>query len=82
MDKPSGNKGKGNGNVTKAQLSKIKSLRTGLGMSSGDVLDLIERMYNTRDPKGINREMATAVISVLEKQKEEAEQDANEEEVV
>ena len=51
-------------------------------MSSDDVLDLIERMYNTRDPKGINKEMATAVISVLEKQKEEAEQDTNEEEVV
>ena len=82
MDKPSGNKG--NGNVTKAQLSKIKSLRTGLGMSSDDVLDLIERMYNTRDPKGINKEMATAVISVLEKQREEAEQadSSNEEEVV
>jgi hypothetical protein len=82
MNKPSGNKG--NGNVTKAQLSKIKSLRTGLGMSSDDVLDLIERMYNTRDPKGINKEMATAVISVLEKQREEAERGyaSNEEEVV
>ena len=83
MDKPSGNKG--NGNVTKAQLSKIKSLRTGLGMSSDDVLDLIERMYNTRDPKGLNKEMATAIISVLEKQKAEAKQEeesTNEEEVV
>ena len=80
MNKPSGNKG--NGNVTKAQLSKIKSLRTGLGMSSDGVLDLMERMYNTRDPKGLNKEMATAIISVLEKQKEDADQDANEEEVV
>ena len=82
MNKPSGNKG--NGNVTKAQLAKIKSLRTGLSMSSDDVLDLIERMYNTRDPKGLNKEMATAIISVLEKQKEEAKQEeaTNEEEVV
>ena len=32
MNKPSGNKG--NGHVTKAQLSKIKSLRTKAGMSS------------------------------------------------
>ena len=82
MDKPSGNKG--NGNVTKAQLSKIKSLRTGLSMSSDDVLDLIERMYNTRDPKELNKEMASAIISVLEKQKEEAKQEetTNEEEVV
>ena len=83
MNKPSGNKG--NGNVTKAQLSKIKSLRTGLGMSSDDVLDLVDRMYNTRDPKKLNKEMATAIISVLEKQKEEADsgQEAgNEEEVI
>lgn len=77
MNRPSGNKG--NGNVTKAQLSKIKSLRTGLGMSSDDVLNLVERMYNTRDPKDLNREMASAIISVLEKQKEET---GNEEEVV
>ncbi len=83
MNKPSGNKG--NGNVTKAQLSKIKSLRTGLGMSSDGVLDLVERMYNTRDPKELNKEMASAIISVLEKQKEEADKkdsSDNEEEVV
>ncbi|MFC1714740.1 hypothetical protein ACFL6S_13825, partial [Candidatus Poribacteria bacterium] len=82
-NKPSGNKG--NGNVTKAQLSKIKSLRTGLGMSSDHVLDLVERMYNTRDPKELNKEMASAIISVLEKQKEEADKkdsSGNEEEVV
>ena len=48
-------------------------------MSSDDVWALIERMYNTRDPKDLNREMASAIISVLEKQKEEA---RNEEEVV
>ncbi len=83
MNKPSGNKG--NDNVTKAQLSKIKSIRTGLGMSSDDVLDLVERMYNTRDPKELNKEMATAIISVLEKQKKEAdsgEEAGNEEEVI
>ena len=83
MNKPSGNKG--NGNVTKAQLSKIKSLRTGLGMSSDDVLALVERMYNTRDPKELNKEMASAIISVLEKQKEDADEGKeadNEEEVV
>jgi len=83
MNKPSGNKG--NDNVTKAQLSKIKSLRTGLGMSSDDVLALIERMYSTRDAKELNKEMASAIISVLEKQKEEAdggEEAENEEEVV
>ena len=83
MNKPSGNKG--NGNVTKAQLSKIKSLRTGLSMSSDDVLDLIERMYNTRDAKELNKEMASAIISVLAKQKEDADKEDsshNEEEVV
>ncbi|MFC1718086.1 Rad52/Rad22 family DNA repair protein [Candidatus Poribacteria bacterium] len=80
MNKPSGNKG--NGNVTKAQLSKIKSLRTGLGMSSDGVLDLIERMYSTRDPKELNKEMAIALISVLEKKKEDADKSSNEEEVV
>ena len=83
MNTPSGNKG--NGNVTKAQLSKIKSLRTGLGMSSDGVLDLVERMYSTRDPKELNKEMATAIISVLEKQKQDAgkeDSSHNEEEVV
>ncbi|MFC1714372.1 Rad52/Rad22 family DNA repair protein [Candidatus Poribacteria bacterium] len=83
MNKPTGNKG--NGNVTKAQLSKIKSLRTGLGMSSDGVLDLVERMYSTRDAKELNKEMASAIISVLEKQKEEADSEEeadNEEEVV
>jgi len=83
MNKPSGNKG--NGNVTKAQLSKIKSLRTGLGMSSDGVLDLMERMYSTRDARSLNKEMASAIISVLEKQKEDADKkdgSDNEEEVV
>jgi len=83
MNKPTGNKG--NGNVTKAQLSRIKSLRTGLGMSSDDVLALIERMYNTRDPKSLNREMASAIISVLEKKKDDAgkgDEQPSEEEVI
>ena len=82
MNKPTGNKG--DGSVTKAQLARIKSLRTALGMSSDGVLDLIERMYNTRDPKKLNKEMATAVISVLEKQKSESEeeQSKDEEEVI
>ena len=83
MNKPSSNKG--NGNVTKAQLSKIKSLRTGLGMSSDEVLDLMERMYSTRDARSLNKEMASAIISVLEKQKEDADKkdgSDNEEEVV
>ncbi len=64
MNKPSGNKG--NGRVTKAQLSKIKSLRTKAGMSSDDVLDLTERMFSTRDPMSLNKEMGSAVIAVIE----------------
>ena len=64
MNRPTGNKG--NGNVTKAQLSKIKSLRTKAGMSSDDVLDLTERMFSTRDPMTLNKEMGSAVIAVLE----------------
>ncbi len=64
MNKPSGNKG--NVNVTKAQLSKIKSLRTKAGMSSEDVLDLTERMFSTRDPMTLNKEMGSAVIAVIE----------------
>ena len=64
MNKPSGNKG--NGSVTKAQLSRIKSLRTKAGMSSEDVLDLTERMFSTRDPMTLNKEMGSAVIAVIE----------------
>ena len=73
MNRPTSNKG--NGNVTKSQLTKIKSLRTEQGMSSEDVLDLVERMFNTRDPKSLNKEMASAIISVLEKQKKESEEE-------
>ncbi|MHC1569737.1 MAG: Rad52/Rad22 family DNA repair protein [Candidatus Syntropharchaeales archaeon] len=65
MDKMTANKGRDR--VTKAQLNKIKALRMKLGMSSGDVLDLIERMFNTRDVMNLNKEMASAVISVLDK---------------
>lgn len=57
---------KGNGRITKAQLSKIKALRTKAGLSSDDVLDLVERMFSTRDVMSINPEMASAVIAVLE----------------
>ena len=64
MSKQSGNKG--NGKVTKAQLAKIKTLRTKAGMSSDDVLDLVERMFSTRDPIGLNSEMGAAIIAVLE----------------
>ncbi len=64
MNKPTGNKG--NGKITKEQLSKIKSLRTKAGMSSDDVLGLVERMFNTKDPMSLNSEMGSAVISVLE----------------
>jgi hypothetical protein len=65
MNRPSGNKG--NDMATKAQLAKIKAVRTKLGMTSDGVFDLIERMYNTRDVKALNKEMASSVISVLEK---------------
>jgi len=64
MNKPTGNKG--NGKITKEQLSKIKSLRTKAGMSSDDVLAIIQRMFNTKDPMSLNSEMGSAVISVLE----------------
>jgi len=64
MGKQTGNKG--NGRVTKAQLSRIKSLRTKAGMSSDDVLDLVERMFSTRDPVSLNTEMGAAVIAVIE----------------
>ena len=36
-------------------------------MTSDDVLNLIERMYNTRSVNALNKEMASSVISVLEK---------------
>lgn len=54
-------------------------------MSSDDILDLMERMYSTRDARSLNKEMASAIISVLEKQKQEAdkgEEAGNEGEVV
>ena len=65
MNRPSGNKG--NDLATKAQLGKIKAVRSKLGMTPNEVLDLIERMFNTRDVKTLNKEMASSVISVLEK---------------
>ena len=64
MSTMSGNKG--NGTITKAQLGKIKSLRTKAGMSADDVLDLVERMFSTRDPVSLNTEMGSAVIAVIE----------------
>ena len=64
MSTMSGNKG--NGKITKAQLGKIKSLRTKAGMSADDVLDLVERMFSTRDPVSLNTEMGSAVIAVIE----------------
>jgi len=78
MNKPSGNKG--NGGITKAQIGKIKADRTKLGMSSNDVLDLIQRMFNTRDFMQLNKEMASSVISVLEKKIADGGEVNNEEE--
>lgn len=78
MNKPSGNKG--NDLATKAQLAKIKAVRTKLGMTSDDVLDLIERMYNTRSVNSLNKEMASSVISVLEKKIADGGEVNNEEE--
>jgi len=76
MNRPTGNKG--NDLATKAQLAKIKAVRSKLGMKSEEVLDLIERMYNTRDVNALNKEMASALISVLEKR----EKGNDEEEVI
>jgi hypothetical protein len=76
MNRPTGNKG--NDMATKAQLGKIKAVRSKLGMTSDEVLDLIERMYNTRDVNALNKEMASALISVLEKR----EKGNNEEEAI
>ena len=78
MNRPSGNKG--NDMATKAQLGKIKAVRTKLGMKSDDVLDLIERMYNTRNVNALNKEMASSVISVLEKRIADGGEANNEEE--
>ena len=78
MNRPSGNKG--NDMATKAQLAKIKAVRTKLGMTSDAVFDLIERMYNTRDVKALNKEMASSVISVLEKRIADGGEANNEEE--
>lgn len=80
MNKPSGNKG--NDLATKAQLAKIKAVRGKLGMTSDDVLDLIERMFSTRDVKNINKEMASSVISVLEKRIADGGEVNNEEEEI
>ena len=80
MNKVTPNKGRDR--VTKAQLNKIKALRMKLGMSSKDVLDLIERMFNTRDVMSLNKEMASAVISVLDKKLSEESEGSDEEEVI
>lgn len=82
MNRQTGNKG--NNQATKAQLAKIKAVRSKLGMSSDEVFDLIERMFNTRDVKALNKEMASSVISVLEKRIAdggEANNDEEEEEI-
>jgi len=80
MNRPTGNKG--NDLATKAQLGKIKAVRTKLGMTSNDVLDLIERMYNTRNVNALNKEMASSVISVLEKRIADGGEVNNEEEEI
>ena len=80
MNRPSGNKG--NDLATKAQLGKIKAVRTKLGMTSDEVFDLIERMFNTRDVKALNKEMASSVISVLEKRIADGGEANNEEEEI
>ena len=78
MNRQSGNKG--NNQATKAQLAKIKAVRSKLGMSSDEVFDLIERMFNTRDVKALNKEMASSVISVLEKRIADGGEAGNDEE--
>ncbi|MBD3183123.1 hypothetical protein GF312_12585 [Candidatus Poribacteria bacterium] len=81
MDSMSPNKG--NGRITKEQLNAIKALRTKAGMVSHDVLDLTERMFQTRDPMNLNKEMASAVIAVLEyMQKGNGKPDESSQEVV
>ena len=68
--------------TTKAQLGKIKAVRSKLGMTSDDVLDLIERMFNTRNVNALNKEMVSSVISVLEKRIADGGEVNNEEEEV
>ena len=80
MNRQTGNKG--NNQATKAQLAKIKAVRSKLGMGSDEVFDLIERMYNTRDVKALNKEMASSVISVLEKRIADGGETSNEEEEI
>ena len=58
---------KGNGRITKQQLSQIRSLRTKLGWSSDQAIGLVKQLYNTDNPLDMNSEQAKNVIAVLAK---------------
>jgi len=79
---------KGNNKVTKAQLSKIKELRTSLGWSGDEIKDFIKQLHSMDNPLDLNPEQAKNIIAVLgkkvkEKQDAEAKKEqAGQEEVV
>jgi hypothetical protein len=103
-DEPSnnGNKGKGagmaqvtpnkgNNKITKAQLAKIKELRTNLGWDGDEIKKFIKETHNMDNPLDMNPEQAKNIIAVLgkkvkektEAEKQEAEKEqAGQEEVI
>ncbi len=58
----------GNGVVTEKQLAEIKKLRTALKWKPEQVLDIVERMFSTREIMGINPVMADNLIAHLKSQ--------------
>lgn len=51
--------------ITNEQLAKIKALRTEAGMSPNDVIDVVEHMFQTRNPMALTTVMADALIDNL-----------------
>jgi hypothetical protein len=73
---------KGNGRITKQQLSQIKSLRTKLGWTGEQAIGLVQQLYNTDNPLDLNSEQAKNVIAVLAKKLNEQNQNAEPEEII
>ncbi len=58
----------GNGVITDEQLAEIKKLRNGMRWQPNQVLDVVERLFSTREIMGINPVMADNLIAHLKSQ--------------
>ena len=58
----------GGGVITEEQLAEIKKLRNGMRWQPDQVLDVVERLFSTREIMGINPVMADNLIAHLKSQ--------------